>query len=68
MRNGNTPDDRSDLNKLCQFAIELFDDVRRVVISLPLSDEQSFTIEEVIEDAISALRAYCEHLSQMKKL
>ena len=45
--------------------MELLSDIQRVVQALPLSDEHSFTIEAVIEDAIEALQAYYQHLREL---
>lgn len=63
MPNDTTRSDRSDLNRLCQFAMELLEDVRRAVLALPLRDEQLLTITEVIDEALEQLHAYYHQLT-----
>jgi signal transduction histidine kinase len=51
---------RSDLSDLLQFVLDCLEDVRRCVRSMPLSEEQSLTIEAAIEEACEDILTYAQ--------
>jgi len=48
------------VSDLLQFVLDCLEDVRRCVRSMPLSEEQSLTIEAVIEEACEDILTYAQ--------
>jgi len=51
---------QSEVSDLLQFVLDCLEDVRRCVRSMPLSEEQSLTIEAVIEEACEDILTYAK--------
>ncbi|GIV10528.1 MAG: hypothetical protein KatS3mg020_0917 [Fimbriimonadales bacterium] len=52
--------DRNAVNDLLQFVLDSIEEIQRCVQSLPLPDEQSFTIDAVIEEVIEDILQYAK--------
>jgi signal transduction histidine kinase len=51
---------QSEVSDLLQFVLDCLEDIRRCVRSMPLSEEQSLTIEAVIEEACEDILTYAQ--------
>jgi signal transduction histidine kinase len=51
---------QNDLSDLLQFVLDCLEDIRRCVRSMPLSEEQSLTIEAAIEEACEDILTYAQ--------
>jgi signal transduction histidine kinase len=51
---------QSEVSDLLQFVLDCLEDIRRCVRSMPLSEEQSLTIEAAIEEACEDILTYAQ--------
>jgi hypothetical protein len=51
---------QSEVSELLQFVLDCLEDIQRCVRSMPLSEEQSLTIEAVIEEACEDILTYAQ--------